>query len=112
MRGFTLLEVMVALAIMAGTLITLLGAFNRHLSLVARDREESVSLLLARGKLEELELIPAESLTPREGTFAPERPDLSWKLAITPTAVTGLRQLTLTVAWDDKRKSLSLEHYR
>jgi len=111
-KGFTLLEIMIALAIMAGTLLTLLGAFNHHLSIVGRDREETVSLLLARGKLEELEMIPVESLTPQEGTFAPDRPDTSWKLAISPTAVTGLRQLTLTVFWDDNKKSLYLDHYR
>ncbi len=112
MKGFTLLEVVIALAIMAGTLLTLLGAFNHHLAIVGRDREETVSLLLARGKLEELEMNSPESLTPQEGTFAPERPDISWKLSVAPTAITGLRQLTLTVLWDDKKKSLSLDHYK
>jgi general secretion pathway protein I len=111
-RGFTLLEIMIALAIMAGTLLTLLSAFNHHLALVARDREETVALLLARGKLEELEMVPAVSLSPQEGTFAPERPAFTWKLVLSPTAITGLRQLTLTVFWDDKRKSLSLDHYK
>ena len=103
---------MIALAIMAGTLLTLLGAFNHHLSLVGRDREETIALLLARGKLEELEMTPVNSLSAQEGTFDPERPDVSWKFTITPTAVSGLRQLTLTVQWDDKTKSLSLDHYR
>ena len=112
MKGFTLLEIMIALAIMAGTLLTVLGAFNHHLSLVGRDREETVALLLARGKLEELEMTPIGTLTAQDGTFAPDRPDVSWKLSINPTAITGLRQLTLTVQWDDKRKSLSLDHYR
>ncbi len=112
MKGFTLLEIMIALAIMAGTLLTLLGAFNHHLAIVGRDREETVALLLARGKLEELEMAPVETLQPQEGSFAPERPDLAWKLVISPTAITGLRQLTVTVFWDDKKKSLSLDHYR
>ena len=112
MKGFTLLEVMIALAIMTGTLLTVLGAFNHHLSLVGRDREETVALLLARGKLEELEMLPVETLTAQEGTFAPDRPDVTWKLSINPTAITGLRQLTLMVQWDDKRKSFSLDHYK
>ena len=112
MKGFTLLEIVIALAIMAGTLLTLLGAFNHHLALVGSDREETVMLLLARGKLEELEMAPPESLTAREGTFEPDRPDVSWKLAINPTLISGLRQLTLTVFWDDRKKSLALDHYR
>ncbi len=103
---------MIALAIMAGTLLTLLGAFNHHLAIVGRDREETVSLLLAQGKLEELEMIPAESLSAQEGTFAPDRPDLAWKLTISPTVITGLRLLTLTVFRDGNTKSLSLDHYR
>ena len=112
MKGFTLLEIMIALAIMAGTLLTLLGAFNHHLALVGSEREETVALLLARGKLEELEMAPVESLNAQEGSFAPDRPDITWKLAITPTVITGLRQLTLTVFWDGTRKSLALDHYR
>lgn len=112
MKGFTLLEVMIALAIMTGTLLTVLGAFNHHLSLVGRDREETVALLLARGKLEELEMTPVETLTAQDGTFTPDRPDIFWKLSLNPTAIPGLRQLTLLVQWDDKRKSLSLDHYK
>ena len=112
MKGFTLPEIVIALAIMAGTLLTVLGAFNHHLSLVGRDREETVALLLARGKLEELELTPIENLSAQVGTFAPDRPDVTWKLSINPTAITGLRQLTRMVQWDDQRKSLSLDHYK
>ena len=106
------MEVVIALAIMTGTLVTVLGAFNHHLFLVGRDREETVALLLARGKLEELEMTPVETLTAQAGTFAPDRPDVAWKLSINPTAIAGLRQLNLTVQWDEKRKSLSLDHYR
>lgn len=112
MKGFTLLEVVIALAIMAGTLLTVISAFNHHLSVVARDRVESEALLLARGKLEELEMAPVESLQAHEGTFAPDRADIAWKLTISPTLIPGLRQLTITVFWDDKRKRLSLDHYR
>ncbi len=56
MKGFTLLEVMVALAIMSGVVLTVISSVNFHLSLVARDREETIALLLARSKLEELQL--------------------------------------------------------
>lgn len=112
MKGFTLLEIMIALAIMAGTLLTVLTAFNYHLSLVARDREETGAMLLARGKLEELEAASTEIRTAQEGSFAPERPDISWKLALEPTAVDGLQKLILSVSWGDNKKSLSLAHYR
>ena len=53
MKGFTLLEIMIALAIMAGVLLTVISSFNYHLSLAARDREETIAALLARAKLDD-----------------------------------------------------------
>ncbi|HWI41475.1 MAG TPA: type II secretion system protein [Verrucomicrobiae bacterium] len=110
-RGFTLLEVMVALAITAGVILTLLTAFNHHLGIAARDREEAEALLLARGKLEEIQHEYREDMK-REGSFAPERPDMTWRLEVKPAQLPGIRSLTLIVAWDGKRREISLEHYR
>jgi general secretion pathway protein I len=61
-KGFTLLEVMVALAIMAGVVLTVISSVNYHLSLTARNNEETVALLLARAKLEELELLGKQQM--------------------------------------------------
>jgi general secretion pathway protein I len=111
-RGFTLLEVMVALAIMAGVILTVISSVNYHLSLTARDNEEAVALLLARAKLEELELLEGKTLDqPREGTFAPDRPDYSWKAELSSMPIAVFKTLTVTVTWGDDRRSLSLEHY-
>ena len=38
MRGFTLLEVVVALAIMASVILTVLGSLNYHLDSIAAER--------------------------------------------------------------------------
>ena len=45
MRGFTLLEVMVALAIMAGVVLTVLGAVNYHLTIIAEERDSTALIL-------------------------------------------------------------------
>jgi general secretion pathway protein I len=112
MKGFTLLEVVIALTIMAGVILTVISSFNYHLSLAARDREETVSLLLARAKLEEIELQSKKELqTLRDGTFAPEHPEISWKAEITPTEIVFFRKLTLTVTWGNDKRTLSLVHY-
>jgi general secretion pathway protein I len=111
-RGFTLLEVMVALAIMAGVILTVISSLNYHLSLTAHDNEEAVALLLARVKLEELELLEGKNLgETKEGTFAPERPDYSWKAELSSMPVAVFKTLTVTVTWGPDRRSLSLEHY-
>ena len=108
-RGFTLLEVLIALAIMAGVVTTVIAAFNQHLSLVSRDKEETIALLLARSKLDEpgFRDLPAGS----KGTFAPQWPLIAWETAITPTELPGVSRLTLTVTWDGTRRTLSLVQY-
>lgn len=112
MKGFTLLEVMVALAIMAGVIMTVISSLNYHLSLTARNNEETVAQLLARSKLEELELLDADELAQgKEGDFKPDWPDYSWKAEISPTSVTIFKGLTVTVTWGADRRTLSLEHY-
>lgn len=112
MKGFTLLEVMVALAIMAGVVLTVISSVNYHLSLTTRNNEESVALLLARAKIEELELLDKEKLSQeKEGTFKPEWPEYSWKAEITPSPVPVFKILTVTVTWGPQRRTLSLEHY-
>lgn len=107
MKGFTLLEVMIALAIMAGVVLTVIASFNYHLGIVGRDREETVAVLLARGKLEEPGLA---ALGRGEGSFAPDRPEVKWTLASAPTEFPGLKRLTLSVSWGEGR-SLSLVQY-
>lgn len=112
MRGFTLLEVMVALAILAGVVLTVISSVNHHLALASRDCEETTAVLLARAKLEELTYREDELKDkPMEGTFAPERPDYSWKAEIGEMPVAFFKTLTVTVAWGEGRRTLSLEQY-
>jgi general secretion pathway protein I len=108
-RGFTLLEVVIALAIMAGVILTVITSFNYHLSVVERDREETAAVLLARAKLDDRTFNPLEK---KEGTFAPDRPDITWKAKVEPLAnIPGVNRLTLTASWDDGRRKISLEKY-
>ncbi len=112
MKGFTLLEVVVALAIMAGVILTVISSFNYHLALAANDREETVTLLLARAKLGEIELQSKTGLqTPQDGTFAPEHPEISWTAEISPTEIDFFKKLTLTVTWGNDKRTLTLVHY-
>jgi general secretion pathway protein I len=111
-KGFTLLEVMIALAIMAGVILTVISSFNYHLSVVSRDREETIAVLLARAKLDDPGFKPGEVA---KGTFAPDWPGITWEAAVKPTespATAGLlNQLTLTVSWDEDRRKLALVQY-
>lgn len=108
MRGFTLLEVMVALAIMAGVLLTVISSVNYHISVLAADRDETTAVLLARQKLDELGLA---GKVEKEGSFAPDHPEISWETATTPTGLPGVNRMVLTVTWGAGKK-LSLAQYR
>lgn len=105
--GFTLLEVMVALAIMAGVILTLLGSVNYHLGIIASERDSTTMTLLARTRLAELEQAPAKS----EGTFAPSHPELSWKADLLPTDLPGLQKLVIRVKRTGESKEVVLVRY-
>ncbi|MDH7499580.1 MAG: type II secretion system protein [candidate division NC10 bacterium] len=64
--GFTLLEVMVAVAVMGALLVTLIYTLNYHLTIAERQESLTLAYLLARDKMEEMEQGPAET----KGEFA------------------------------------------
>ena len=106
MRGFTLLEVMVALAIMAGVVLTVLGAVNYHIAIIANERDNTTLTLLARARMAEMEL-SAGPLT-GAGTFAPARPEYSWKTELLPAKLPGLQKLVLRVQRTGDKREVAL----
>ncbi|MEI6213736.1 MAG: type II secretion system minor pseudopilin GspI [Desulfuromonadales bacterium] len=108
-EGFTLLEVVVALAIMATVIMTVLGAVNYHLSVISRERESTVLTLMARARLAEIEL----SGTPKkgEGTFAPSHPDVKWKTELAPAKLPGLQKLVVRVQRTGSAEEVALVRY-
>lgn len=109
-RGFTLLEVMIAVAIIAGVVFTVIGVVNNHLAVASRDRDEGVAVLLGRQMLDDLDTrqdIPEKS----NGTFAPVRSDYAWVMTSTATQVPGFRKVTVAISWDNTRRTVSLVRY-
>lgn len=108
MKGFTLLEVMIALAIAAGVLLTVISSLNYHLSVISNDTEETRAVLLGRAKLDDPEFSKQKE---SKGSFAPEHPELKWEREITQTDLPGLNRVRLTVTWNDGGRTLSLVQY-
>lgn len=87
--GFTLLEVMVALAILAGALLAISDVVSGALRNHVRARDLEVATLLARGKMAELEdHYEAKGFRAtdeaEEGTFEEEgHPEVRWKVEVT-----------------------------
>ena len=105
--GFTLLEVMVALAIMAGVIITLLGSVNYHLGIIAAERDSTALTILARNRMAEMGDTPVKG----EGTLAPAHPELSWKADLLPADMPGLQKLVVKVKRGSDGREVTLVRY-
>lgn len=109
MKGFTLLEVMIALAIMSGVILTVITSYNYHLAVISRDRQETEAVLLARARLDDPEF-PKQ--TRKSGTFAPQHPEINWTVTTTPADIPGVDRLAFTVGWDGERRKLTLVKFQ
>jgi general secretion pathway protein I len=107
-KGFTLLEIMISLAIMAGVLLTVIGSINYHLSLVSRDKEETEAVLLGRAKLDDPDFKAADG---QKGTFAPNMPEIAWKEEVTSTQYPGVKRVSLTLSWNSEQRKTVLVKY-
>jgi len=108
-RGCTLLEVMIALAILAGVIVTVLVSYNYHLSIAARNRDMVVATLLGMERIEEFSLTgpPAK----KAGDFGEHFPRFAWHFTTTKdTRFEKLDRQDITVAWEEGR-TLSLSSY-
>lgn len=111
-RGFTLLEVMLAVALLAIVLPVLLGLRNRGMEFRDRAHEITTATLLAQEKLLETELLPTLPIGEQSGDFKSAPPGLStqatgedrapgyrWRRIIAPTPLERVREIRVEVLW-------------
>lgn len=107
--GFTLLEVMVALLIIAISFIVLLHSRNQ--SVIAADyaRHTTIATLLASEKMSEIE--HGESLDSGEdaGNFGEEYPEYTWRTTVSDTAYELVNEVRVVVSWGEGRSQRSVE---
>jgi general secretion pathway protein I len=78
-RGFTLLEVMVALSVLATALVALLSLHARNIQIVGDDRQIVRATLLAQAAMTEILLAePFPEIGERGGEFE-EDPGFAWR---------------------------------
>ncbi|MGD2127458.1 MAG: prepilin-type N-terminal cleavage/methylation domain-containing protein [Desulfobacteraceae bacterium] len=119
-NGFTLLEVMVAITLIAIALMAVLGSQSQSVSLAGEARFYTTAALLAQTKMAEIESQDPEDLTADSGDFDEDFPGYTWKLAVSnvmldrPENVSDhLKQVDLTIAWgEDEQYQYALRVYR
>lgn len=102
-RGFSLLEVMISLAIAGGLLITLIYTLNHHLAVAERQRILMDCTILAKQKLYEMEKSPA----PTRGNFDKPYSEFFYETAVTDSSFPSMLEIKVTVSKDKERVVLS-----
>ena len=103
--GFTLVEVLVALAILAGTMVMLYGAMGDAASRLARAQAEAGALALAQSKLDEVGVTIAPIVGDVTGAAGPYRWTVSIAVAGTAEERVAwpavLAEVSVTVSWPE-----------
>jgi general secretion pathway protein I len=111
-RGFTLLEVMIALAIVSVALVSLLALANRSIGVQSRLERLTQATLLAQRKMGEVEAAgktDAVAAQATQGSFEPPFEEYRWRLAFEETPLAAVRRVTVTVAWGDEGRNERVE---
>ena len=113
--GFSLLEVIVALAIMAMGFVTVLQLFSGSIRSASLSEQYLKGATLAQSKLGELE-VNNYSVTEYEGIF-PDEKNYRWQLQVSPHTSSlnskenniQLSEVTLNVLWEEAGKTRDIE---
>ncbi|MBM3239342.1 type II secretion system protein GspI [Candidatus Poribacteria bacterium] len=112
-RGLTLIEILVSLAILALALPPLLRAFSQAGIQSAISENETTAVNLLKYKMAEMEMVGyPESTGEDEGEFG-EGSRFRWKSTIEDTETDGLRLINVTVNWQERgrEKSITMNTY-
>ncbi|MCE5265167.1 MAG: type II secretion system minor pseudopilin GspI [Deltaproteobacteria bacterium] len=96
-RGFTLLEVMIAMAILAIALVTVYQSQSQSVSMAGDSRFLTTASLLAQGRMAEIDAADPREIATGSGDFGEAFPDYQWKVEIGDTEIDILKKVTLTV---------------
>lgn len=104
-KGFTLLEVMVSMGILAIAFIALLGLRGSNIRAVEEAERLSQAALIIERLMGEIELAGLDGKK-KEGVEEGYR----WEATLTPTPIEPLKELRLTLWWD-KEKTIEVVEY-
>jgi len=105
-RGFSLIEVLVALAIVAFAVVGLMGLQARNIKTIARGQSMTRATLLAREIISQTQyhvlLNGLASLGNEQGTFGRDYPGFRWEREVLGTGLDEMREVIVRVIWDER----------
>lgn len=118
-RGFTLLEVMVAVAIVAIALSAVYKLYSQAFNMNQSARFYTTATLLAESKLAELATQPPSDLGSDAGAFEDDYSDYSWQVTVTEIEAEDLalsqqhlRQIDITITHEAQGEAFSMRTFR
>ena len=91
--GFTLLEVMIAVAVLTIALAAVLGLQSKSLTLASESRFNTTAALLAQGKMAEITVAGMGELTSDTGDFGDVFSGYAWRLSVQNADLPGLEKM-------------------
>jgi len=112
-EGFTLLEVMIAVAILSLVAVAFLGAQASSIRLVDESVQISMATLLAKERMAELESRGFPEPGSNSGTFGDAFPSYRWEQTISTTDIPDIRKAVVRVLWmeGDLQRNMELTIY-
>ena len=101
-KGFTLLEVLIAVMLLSITFVWLLKSTNQSIDMASRAKFVTTSTLLAQQRIAEAAGEKNVYSGNDEGDFGEDFPGYRYTEEIEPTPLEGYYKYTLTIRWGEK----------
>jgi len=117
--GFTLLEMMIAVSIIAIVLTAIYRLHSQTLMMNSEARFQTMAPLLAQSKLAELELLALSDLGDGSGDFGEDLAGYSWQVTVTEIenellekVQENFKKIDVTVQFNESNLTYNLATYR
>ncbi|HVN23912.1 MAG TPA: hypothetical protein VMT71_08065 [Syntrophorhabdales bacterium] len=111
-KGTTLLEVMIAVAVAAIALVSLITLVISDLDIEEYARKMTSATLVAEAKLKEIERTGYPEVSQVEGLVDESDPSGFYqRIVVTEALIADVRQVDIEVLWDKRRRSVSIVGY-
>lgn len=104
-NGFTLLEVMIALAIVSIALVALMGLGNRSIATNQKLEKLTQATLLAQEVMSGIKTAAGGDRSDQKGVFEDPFADFSWQTHYSSTPVDNVEQVDVQVVWGDPARN-------
>jgi general secretion pathway protein I len=96
-KGFTLMEVMLAMAILAIALVSVYQSQSQSISMATESRFMTTAALLAQSKMAEVETGSIFDTSSKDGDFGTDYPEYTWHLEVGDTQIPKFKKIEITV---------------